>query len=178
MGRKKILFTFAVGCLIFLGGYLLIEFSEKAVASAAEENSAIVQTASSDPRTVSEAVRTRKKLVASIVVGRLGYNLYNDGTATVTDETGAVAGLKAKAADIIIPSHVSYQGKRYTVTAIGQKCFSDGKDGEQKYGRIVLPDTIQTIGMGAFYEVSCEELVIPDSVTTIENYAFYGMTVK
>jgi hypothetical protein len=30
MGRKKILFTFAVGCLIFLGGYLLIEFSEKA----------------------------------------------------------------------------------------------------------------------------------------------------
>ena len=96
----------------------------------------------------------------------------------MTDETGAAAGLKAKAADIIIPSHVSYQGKKYTVTAIGQKCFSDGKDGEQKYGRIVLPDTIQTIEMGAFYEVSCEELVIPDSVTTIENYAFYGMTVK
>ena len=178
MGRKKILFTFAVGCLIFLGGYLLIEFSEKAVASAAEENSAIVQTASSDPRTVSEAVRTRKKLVASIVVGRLGYNLYSDGTATVTDETGAASGLKGKAVDIIIPSHVSYQEKKYTVTAVGQKCFSDGKDGKQNYGRIVLPGTIQTIEMGAFYEVFCEELVIPNSVTRVEEYAFYGMTVK
>lgn len=122
--------------------------------------------------------QVKRKQTASVVIGRLGYNLYSDGTATVTDETGAAAGLKAKAADITIPSHISYQGKRYTVTAIGQKCFSDGKMGRQNYGRIVLPDTIRTIEMGAFYEVSCEELVIPDSVTTIEEYAFYDMTVK
>ena len=120
----------------------------------------------------------KRKQTASVVIGRLGYVLFDDGTATVTDETGAAAGLKAKAADITIPSHISYQGKRYTVTAIGQKCFSDGKMGRQNYGRIVLPDTIRTIEMGAFYEVSCEELVIPDSVTTIEEYAFYDMTVK
>ncbi len=130
---------------------------------------------------VSDVAHTQKKVVASVVIGRLGYNLYSDGTATVTDETGVASGLEVKATNIIIPSHVSYQGKKYTVTAIGQKCFSNGTyfgAEKQKYGKIVLPDTIQTIGMGAFHQITCEELVIPDSVTTVETYAFCEMTVK
>ena len=173
--KKRSFYKTILFVLLLFGGICLLEKLPKLLTISNSSFSGIIAEAA-DPS--SDIVHARKKQIASVVNGRLGYILFDDGTATVTDETGAAAGLKAKAADIIIPSHISYQGKRYTVTAIGQKCFSDGKDGKQNYGRIVLPDTIQTIGMGAFYEVSCEELVIPDSVTTIEEYAFYDMKVK
>ncbi len=44
-----------------------------------------------------------KKYMTSVVFGRLGYVLYDNGTAAVVDETGAVAGLQTEAVDIISP---------------------------------------------------------------------------
>ncbi len=118
-----------------------------------------------------------KKYMTSVVFGRLGYVLYDNGTAAVVDETGAVAGLQTEAVDIIIPPEISYEGKTYQVTEVGQRCFYDGVSEERTYGRIVLPDTVQVIGTRAFYRVSCEELVIPDTVCAIGEYAFCFMSV-
>ena len=175
--RKKLEKNFVLIFLILFGVYIIGRFLKIFPVSVPRKNPSTVQAAEATLIGSSD-IHIQRKQTTSIVIGRLGYALFNDGTATVTDEAGAAMGLKSKTVDITIPASIFYQGKKYTVTVIGQKCFFDREDGKQNYGKIVLPDTIQTIGMGAFYKVSCEELVIPDSVTTVEEYAFCGMSVK
>lgn len=73
---------------------------------------------------------------------------------------------------VIIPEKVTYNGKTYTVTEIGEHAFrhynSEGIDG------ITLPNTIKIIGDYAFYGCNrLTELTIPDSVNSIGKYAFY-----
>ncbi len=174
-GRRKISGAALLVCLAVVVNSLVFAGRPAFVSG---KSSNIAQAAASDPKGQPEPVSVRKKRVASVVIGRLGYVLYDDGTATVTDEAAVMEGLEAKAVDIIIPSKVSYGGKSYTVTTIGQKCFYSGGDNEHFYGRIVLPDTIQTIEKGAFCQVNCEKLVVPDSVTKVESYGFYKLTVK
>lgn len=175
--RKKLEKNFVLIFLILFGVYIIGRFLKIFPVSVPRKNPSTVQAAEATLIGSSD-IHIQRKQTTSIVIGRLGYALFNDGTATVTDEAGAAMGLKSKTVDITIPASIFYQGKKYTVTVIGQKCFFDREDGKQNYGKIVLPDTIKTIGMGAFYKVSCEELVIPDSVTTVEEYAFCGMSVK
>lgn len=182
MSEKKKNFLQTILFVLFLfGGVCLLEKLPKWLTipyGSLDDMMVEAASPSADPGTAPDATHTKKKRVASVVIGRLGYVLYDDGTATVTDETAAMEGLEAKAVDIIIPSNVSYKGKTYTVTTIGQKCFYNGGDDDRYYGRIVLPDTIQTIEKGAFCQVNCKELVIPDSVTKVEGYGFYKLTVE
>ncbi|MBR5673147.1 MAG: leucine-rich repeat protein [Muribaculaceae bacterium] len=74
--------------------------------------------------------------------------------------------------NVTIPETVTYNGKTYTVTAIGNYAFchtnSEGISG------ISIPITVTSIGKYAFQD--CDkllEITIPESVTKIGDYAFY-----
>ncbi len=74
------------------------------------------------------------------------------------------------AGNLIIPKTVTYDGKIYRVTTIGDCAFLSCKH----LTAVTLPDSITKIGRAAFRY--CENLVsinLPDSVTTIGEYAFH-----
>lgn len=71
-----------------------------------------------------------------------------------------------------IPSKVTYNGKEYTVTKIGDYSFASNRNNSQG---LTLPSTIKEIGAGAFYNWdNYDTLVIPNGVEIIGEYAFYG----
>ena len=104
-------------------------------------------------------------------VGNIWYN-FDDATTT------AEVTFKGDAADfydnrykgsITIPEKVSYGGKTYNVTSIGEKAFY----GCKKVTSITLPKSVTSIGKEAFdccYDLS--KINIPESVTSIGEEAF------
>ena len=71
--------------------------------------------------------------------------------------------------DITIPSHITYQGKTYTVTAISKWAFSDC----DHLTSVTIPNTVTSIGEGAFaWCDSFASVTIPNSVKTIGESAF------
>ena len=85
-----------------------------------------------------------------------------DATVAVTDYTG-------NQAIVTIPSHYVIDGKRYTVTAIGENAF----DGCTGLTSIEIPNSVTSIGEYAFR--SCSGLTsveIPNSITNIGYNAF------
>ena len=73
--------------------------------------------------------------------------------------------------DITIPNTIVYEGKTYTVSAIGHSAFNGCND----LTRVVMGNTINLIGSDAFS--GCRSLIavtISQSVRTIANFAFYG----
>lgn len=56
-------------------------------------------------------------------------------------------GFGKPAGEIILPSHVSYQGKEYSVTAIGDEAFQNCS---QLTGSLSIPNTVVSIGFCAF----------------------------
>ena len=70
--------------------------------------------------------------------------------------------------DVVIPSSVEYQGKTYTVTAIGDCAFEEC----DWVSSIQLPETLTTIGACAFEGCDALEPRIPESVTEIGPGAF------
>lgn len=87
--------------------------------------------------------------------------------------TATFVGVKDKTAspDIIIPETTTYNGKTYTVTAIGAMAFKD-------YGvmtSVTIPNSVTYIGESAFYGCSgLTSVTIPNSVTSIGKSAFAG----
>ena len=72
--------------------------------------------------------------------------------------------------DIEIPSEITYNGKTYPVTSIGNSAFAYCNE----ITSITIPNSVRSIRNYAFYD--CPALVsvtIPNSVTTIESAAFY-----
>ena len=70
--------------------------------------------------------------------------------------------------DIVIPETITYEGKEYTVTAIGQGAFS-----QRDITSITLPNSITSIGNSAF--VYCKRLnsiVLPEKLTVIGDMCF------
>ena len=99
----------------------------------------------------------------------LAFYLKDDGTYTVG------VGNAIYLSEITIPS--TYKGK--AVTEIGM--FGPSEEIEDFVGsklkKINIPDSVTSIGLGAFY--GCEnlaEVIIPDSVTSIGEYAFDSCT--
>ena len=119
-------------------------------------------------------------LAAEFTVDNLKYNTTGDDTVEVV---GMVNPLP-EPGELVIPAQVTYGGKDYTVTAIGESAFR----GENLFGKpenylqgksiksVKLPDSITQIGQYAFKECSNieGEFKLPPNLTTLGSYAFYG----
>ena len=71
---------------------------------------------------------------------------------------------------IVIPSTVTYGGRTYTVSAIGESAFSGGS-----ITSVTIPETVTRIGMRAFVECSSlSSITLPRSLTNIGEFVFYG----
>lgn len=109
-----------------------------------------------------------------------GQTLYYNITDPVNHEveltypgTGGLIweGYERPSGAITIPNHVVFQGTTYTVTAIGDYAFYLC---ENLTGRLIIPNTITTIGTFSFNETGFTgSLVIPNSVVSIDECAFW-----
>ena len=72
---------------------------------------------------------------------------------------------------VTIPSTVTYSGKTYSVTAIGNGAFRECSG----LTSVTIPNSITSIGYEAFYGCSgLTSVTIPNSVTSIGGDAFSG----
>ena len=113
----------------------------------------------------------------SFEVDGLAYNI-------LTDNTVEVAKNLHKSKNVVIPKTVTVSGKTYTVTSIRRLAFDEqgvnnGETIENQIESVEIPDTVKSIGSGAF-EIcfNLTSVTIPDSVTSIGEGAFYfsGLT--
>ena len=90
-------------------------------------------------------------------------------TATATEVT--ITGYTGSGGAVTIPSSIG----GLPVTAIGEAAFSPGYRGNQSIISVTIPDSVSSIGQGAFSECSdLTSVTIPDGVMSIEFYAFAG----
>ena len=92
----------------------------------------------------------------------LEYKIVDEKTVEVSKNQSIEGSVK-------IPETVEYNGKPYTVVAIGMQAFL----GDKQLTHVELPSTLKVIGESAFsccYKLG--DIVIPEGVTTIKAYAF------
>ncbi len=97
------------------------------------------------------------------------YN-FSSSEATVTYQNSSY---NSYSGDVVIPATVTYQGKTYSVTSIGNYAFR----GCSRLTSITIPNSVTSIGYEAFY--GCSDLTsvtIPSSVLSIGTDAFYNAT--
>lgn len=93
-------------------------------------------------------------------------------TARGTSAT-VVSGDEQYSGNVIIPSTVSYDGKDFTIVAVGSFAFSECAD----LNSVSLPSSLLSIGDYAFYGcTSIKAIVVPNAVTAIGSNAFDGCT--
>lgn len=130
----------------------------------------------------------KKKLILGAIISALCLLVYNVNEVYVnplryyinSDSTAEMSGVNSEwlkdyifPSEIIIPSEVEIDGKKYTVTSIGVYAFSGCED----IRKIEIPSTITEIGQAAF--MRCKGLTnieIPSSIGKIGDRAFYGCT--
>lgn len=105
------------------------------------------------------------------------YNKLSDGKSVeVTFNRGPGLGPNSYSADykgdVVVPASVSYKGKTYKVTAIGDKAF----DKCIEVRSISIPNSVATIGFAAFRTTAMNQIDLPNSVTSIHSEAFYSCT--
>lgn len=106
------------------------------------------------------------------------YNITSEEKKTVevtspSDKKVVDGGYKSYKDVVFIPEKVSYDGKEYTVTAIGERAF------EYNYEllSIVMPNTIRSIKEFAFNGcINLKSLTISSEVSEIGDYAFMGLS--
>lgn len=75
--------------------------------------------------------------------------------------------------DVVIPETVIYNNVSYSVTAIGRDSFGHCYN----LTSVTIPNSIKTIGPGAFAFSSLTSVTIPTSVSAINDYTFYGCSL-
>ena len=125
---------------------------------------------------------SHKGLAYDFKVNGLCYNKLSDTTVELTWEALNIP----YTGNIVIPSYVNYNGKKFDVVAIGRHAMvkvnstdnSGNVNGWSSYSgltSITIPNSVTSIGYSAFYNCSgLTSLSIPISVSSIGNYAFYG----
>ena len=109
-------------------------------------------------------------LWASFRCGNLYYNVLSNSTVSVTYEQYAHSyNYDEIDGDLIIPSTVTYNGKTYTVTSIGDAAFNNCP-----MRSVTIPSTVTSIGKGAFTMCTMlTNVTIPNNVTKMGDGAFY-----
>ncbi|MCR4853968.1 MAG: leucine-rich repeat domain-containing protein [Prevotella sp.] len=97
-------------------------------------------------------------LAHDIVVEPFYYNFINDGTELEVSYYADYDEEHKYAGDYIIPEEVTYEGKTYKVTAIGERAFMACIN----LGYVSIPRTINRIGDDAFREATINILNIND----------------
>ena len=113
------------------------------------------------------------------VSGNVYYEVNNDGTTVSVTNDGVDYGWewsRSYCDTVTIPSHVNYDGRSYTVTAIARKAFS-----KCNYVlKVSIPPTVKEIGDSAFY--FCSRMTtanLPEGLTAIHDFTFdhcYSLT--
>ncbi len=106
------------------------------------------------------------------------YNITSEENRTVevtapSDKKVVDGGYKSYKDVVFIPEKVSYDGKEYTVTAIGERAF------EYNYEllSVVMPNTIRSIKEFAFNGcINLKSLTLSSEVSEIGDYAFMGLS--
>ena len=101
------------------------------------------------------------------MVDGIAYNKNDDGKSVYVTTGGAYTG------DIVIPEHVAYGDRLYTVTSIGGRAFNCCKG----LSSVTIGNSVTSIGMYAFNLCGgLTSVTIPNSVTEIGGSAFNGCT--
>ena len=111
-----------------------------------------------DPGSNYKTAPSEMKATLSII------NAESDFSFTITDNKALITGYSGSSRTVMIPDTLN----SCPVTGIGQNAFS-----HKQFTSIVLPDTVKSIGNGAFYV--CSNLVsvsVPKNLETIDNNAF------
>lgn len=94
--------------------------------------------------------------------GDYTYEILDENTCSITGYTGSDH-------DIVIPSEID----GYTVVEIGFSAFEQPEEEPRKtITSVVIPNTVKSIGMTAFFGTNITEIIIPEGVETIEQQAF------
>jgi hypothetical protein len=114
-------------------------------------------------------------LVALLPLVASAYQACIDGIYYNFSETGATVtngpSYDSYCGDVTIPASVTYNGRTYSVTSIGESAFY----GNQQLTSVAIPGSVTSIGRSAFY--SCWSLTsanIPGSVISIGDWAFHA----
>ena len=101
----------------------------------------------------------------------LNYNIFDDGTAEVAPSP-TYDGDNIK--ELVIPAEITYNGKSYKVTKIGDRAFSPIN---YQFPKVSGGANITTIGANAFKGLTSLTTVdLSGTVTSIGEYAFDGCT--
>lgn len=94
------------------------------------------------------------------------YHSDKDGVSAIIDGENEIT-------DIIIPKEINYNGKKYTVTKIGDGMCGIGEGGDGgEFNNLVMPDTITEIGKRAFCKQKIENIVFSANLKKIGDEAF------
>ena len=99
-------------------------------------------------------------------VGGIYYNKNSDGTSVSV--TYKDYNYNSYSGSVTIPSQVTYNGKTYSVTAIGYQAFTCCPG----LNSVKIPNSVTEIGSSAFSCSSLTSVTIGNSVTSIGSYAF------
>ena len=103
------------------------------------------------------------------------YNLDADNkTATVTFQGDNYDSYNNEySGDVVIPETVTYKGITYSVTSLGDDCFSGCSS--LQIVNLAEYDKLEKIGNGAFYDCdNLKEITFPKSITTLGEEFFSG----
>ena len=111
-----------------------------------------------------------------IEVDGICYNFLQDNEVEVTTK-GLRAGGVYYSGEIVIPSTITYDGKNYNVTSIGERAFWSGKE-NSCLTSVTIPEGVISIGDNAFGNCTAlTSITIPNSIKQIGVDVFDGMQI-
>lgn len=106
-----------------------------------------------------EPIKVNAATTSTITINNLTYT-YSGTTATLTKVT--------QNGPVTIPSIITVDGSKYTVTSIGEMAFAYATNTTS----ITIPNTVTTLGEYAFENTFITSITIPSSVKSIGEYCF------